>query len=94
MAFSTPAARTAARATITSAISGRDITVERDEDRTWRSNSWVMWEATSNSTGDMGIVYALIAGLTTPVTLSQVLHHTCFHGDNTNLCVPTARKVW
>lgn len=92
--FADAAARTAASATIASAISGRNTTVVRNVQVTRRGSPALEWEATENDTGDAGIIYAQIQGMTSPLAGSQVHHHTCFHGDNTSHCLKTAQKVW
>ena len=93
--FATVGDRTAALATIASAISGRGSTVVRSTliDTGPRSPGLV-WEATDLNTGDAGIIYALIQAMTSPQVGSKAYHHTCFHGDNTNLCLKTAEKIW
>lgn len=42
---------------------------------------------TDNETGDAGTIFALIQAMTSPLAGSRAYHHTCFHGDNTNLCL-------
>ncbi len=93
--FASAAARTAGRATINSAISGRNTTVVRNLDDTDIGGVPVLaWEGEDQDTGDAGTIYALIQAMASPLPGSRVSHHTCFHGDNTNACLLTAQKVW
>ena len=92
--FSTAAARTAARATIASAISGDNSVVVADVDHARKGGFNLYWEIEEQDTGDAGATYAIIQAMATPLAGSRVNHHTCFHGDNTNRCIPTAERVW
>lgn len=92
--FATAADRTAAKTTIANAISGRDCTVVINRDGTRDGRFTLTWTATSNSTGDMGIIWANVQAMTSPVPPSVAAHHTCFHGDTAAACLPTASKVW
>lgn len=92
--FADPAARTAGRATIASAISGRNTTVELDQDVTVEGLPAVAWEAREADTGDAGIIYAQIQAMTSPRPGSWVHHHTCRHDEGEGFCLKTAEKVW
>jgi hypothetical protein len=95
LSFASVAARTAAHATINSAISGRNTSVVHDVDFIDRDGTiWLGWEGTEQDTGDAGIIYALIQAMASPLPGSTVRHHTCFHGDNSNPCLNTAGKEW
>jgi hypothetical protein len=92
--FATSADRAAASATISSAISGRNTTVIRNNATTMKGVPVIDWEAEEQDTGDAGTIYALIQAMTTPLAGSIVNHHTCRHDEGTGFCIDTARKVW
>lgn len=53
------------------------------------------YEAESSDTGAVGIVWATIQGLSTPlVAVSYADHHTCRHDEGTPVCITTASKRW